>query len=101
MIFGLSTFGIYIYLMSHLDTISLREGKNYLIILPILFVLAMVEFYGEVKFGAKKTISLIKKGFIKLHEKIKIARLQHKIKKGERPSDKDMEWLAKHKGGNR
>ena len=45
MICGLSCIGLYIYLMSHFDTISLKEGKNFLIIMPILFILAFVELF--------------------------------------------------------
>ncbi len=101
MIFGLSTFGIYIYLMSHFDTISLREGKNFLIILPILFILAMIELYGEIKFGAKKTLTLIKNAFVKLYQKIKVMRIEHKVKKGQRPTDKEIDWLTKHKEGDK
>ena len=98
MICGLSCIGLYIYLMSHFDTISLKEGKNFLIIMPILFILAFVELFAEIKFGIKKIFSWIKNLIIKIKNKIKYSILERKIKKGKKPSDKDLEWLAKHKG---
>ncbi len=98
MLCGLSVIGLYIYLMANFDSISLKEGKNYLIIMPILFILALIEFFLEIKFGIKKLFKLIKSFFINLKNKIKYSIIERKIKKGKKPNDKQLEWLSKHKG---
>lgn len=98
MLFGLSCIGLYIYITTHLDVMSFREGKNLLLILPILFILGMLELWAEIKFGVKKTLSFIKNLTIKIKNKIKFSILERKIKKGKKPSDKNLEWLAKYKG---
>lgn len=100
MFFGLATFGIYLYLVSNFDSITLGEGKTYLIILPIIFIFAFVELFCEIKYGFRKLLSSIKKGVIKLHKKIKFKILTKQIDKGKKPSDKNLEWLAKQKGAN-
>ncbi len=98
MIFGLSTFGVYIYLMSHFDVITISEAKNYLIILPILFVLAMLEFYGEIKFGIKKSFVIIKKLTLKTYRRTRLAILNKKLAKGKQLTEKQKQWIRKIKG---
>lgn len=104
MIFGLATIGIYFYLISNFDTITLSESKNYLIILPVLFILGLIELFCEVKWGWNKIISWIKKAFIwiknklfGLYRKTKFKILSKKLANNKKLSNRQLKWLAKFK----
>lgn len=99
MVFGLATIGVYFYLVSVFDNLTIGDAKNYIVILPIIFILAWVELFAEIKWGFKKIIPATFKGIRALYRKIKLKILNRQIAKGKKPSDRNLEWLAKQKKG--
>lgn len=89
MLFGISTMSLYFYLLSILDHVTLKDSKNYLIILGFLFICAAVEIVSEIKFLPK----LMLRGFKWSIVNIKLARIKKKIKKNKTLSKREKEYL--------
>lgn len=58
MLFGLGTIIAYIVFMSNFDSLTIGEAKNFIIFIPILFILALIELFCEIKYGIKKSFQL-------------------------------------------
>lgn len=104
MLFGISTFIAYAIFMSKFDSLTIGEAKNFVIFIPILFILAIVELFAEIKYGLKKSMEctgkIIKasaKKTVDITKKSKYKRIQKKIDTGQDISEKDIAWMQKYR----
>lgn len=98
MFFGTATFISYIIFMIKFDSLTIKQAKNFLIFVPIIFIFALVEIVLEVKYGIKKLFKLVSFLSIKTYKKIKYKRIMKKVKKDKELKPKEITWIKKYKG---
>lgn len=103
MLFGIGTITTYIVFMSKFDSLTIKEAKNFIIFLPIIFILALIELFCEIKYGIKKSLQLtgkVTKSTFKLaifsYKEIKFRRLKKKLEQNKKLTDRQIKWMKKY-----